>query len=147
MCFSIIVDQSITALQEHNSPGASSTPAPVIDPSLDSKSDTPASHQHSDSKSVSLEITEAAVQAVIESEKRREREQEEARDAAQKQDEADRDGDGQEHEDNPGEEQMILDELLTQARLSRFSPSPFILADNVAGIFGFAMTFTYIPLK
>lgn len=62
-----------------------------------------------------MKITEAAVQAVIESEKRREKEQEE-RDAAQQGDDDARD----ESEDNRGQEQMILDELLTQVHTYPF---------------------------
>ena len=51
----------------------------MIDPSLDGKSDKDSqSHKAPESKPVSLEITEAAVQAVIESAKRREKEEEEA---------------------------------------------------------------------
>jgi hypothetical protein len=104
---------------------------------LDGNSDTSIAqdgqqHQddHSQPKSVSLEITEAAVQAVIESAKRREKEEEEvsaARSKSIKEDsgrDVNADADEHEHEnsheDDSSQEssesthQMILAELLTQ---------------------------------
>lgn len=122
---------------------STSTPAPVIDPTLDGKSDTSAAKDakddHPQPKSVSLEITEAAVQAVIESAKRREKEEEDASAARSKHvkedgaDDVEADTEGHDHENDHEDDssdssesaahQMILAELLTQESLASPPPS------------------------
>jgi len=138
--------QANSELASQEGQKSSSTPAPVIDPSLDGKSDSSAvkdAPQHRDDhlqpETVSMEMAEAAVHAVIESAKRREKEEEAS--AARNNHingAIERDGMGDHghavetenaQEDDSSQEnseaahQMILAELLTQESLASPPPS------------------------